>query len=324
VRFSPIHKHALLSLLAVGLAVGGCAAIAGLDEDYVGGAVGGSDATGAATTTSATGATGGAAVAGAGGAAAGGTGIGGAGAAAAAGGGGSAGGAGGSAPLRYADVVLEDAPVAYWRFGEPGGPTAFDSSGLGHDAQYHGNVGYGHAGAIAGDANTAIHFTGDGADVSHQLAFDDFVNREPFSLECWFQCDHYDGVYRHLFNKDFTGLNYRHNIGLFVTTAENGTGFERFVTGDKHQALAPLPEIGVWTHLVGTYDGSNMRLYIDGALVDTEPDERNQDPKPVATFVGAKFALGQVWAGGLDEFAIYDHELAASRVALHHQVGRGD
>lgn len=46
--------------------------------------------------------------------------------------------------------------LAYWRVGEGAGTTAFDSSGLAHDAGYNGAVVLGQAGGLTGDADTAV------------------------------------------------------------------------------------------------------------------------------------------------------------------------
>lgn len=63
----------------------------------------------------------------------------------------------------YSSVVLANAPVGYWRLGEAGGPTAFDSSGNGDDGTYFGNPTFGQPGAIANDPDTAIGLNGFGS-----------------------------------------------------------------------------------------------------------------------------------------------------------------
>src|SRR6266849_10213854 len=50
--------------------------------------------------------------------------------------------------LGYAQVVLADAPVAYWRLGETTGATAVDSAGT-NPATVFGGVTLGQAGALA-------------------------------------------------------------------------------------------------------------------------------------------------------------------------------
>jgi hypothetical protein len=59
----------------------------------------------------------------------------------------------------YADAVLADSPIGYWRLGESSGTTAADASGGGHPGTYNGgNVTLGVTGAVGG--NTAITSNG--------------------------------------------------------------------------------------------------------------------------------------------------------------------
>ncbi|MBW2529032.1 MAG: LamG domain-containing protein, partial [Deltaproteobacteria bacterium] len=231
-------------------------------------------------------------------------------------------GGGGTAPVTYEDVVLSDGPLGFWRFGESSGAVAYDSSGHGRHADYTGNVDHDVAGALVGDPDDAVGFAGSQADVRHGYTFDDFDGTDPYTLETWFRADQYDGAYRHIFNKDFTGTNGRHNIGVFVCTGEL-LGFERIIASTKHQAQAPLPTVGVWTHIVGTYDGSDLKLYVDGDLIQTTADDRSQDSKPVPSYIGAKRPDLNVLFGALDEFAIYGHALPAHRVRAHYDAGMG-
>src|SRR5215472_2077563 len=60
----------------------------------------------------------------------------------------------------YSQVILAKGPVGYWRLGEAGSPSAFDSSGSGSDGTYNGSPSFGIPGAIAGDPDTAVGFNG--------------------------------------------------------------------------------------------------------------------------------------------------------------------
>jgi hypothetical protein len=60
----------------------------------------------------------------------------------------------------YADAVLTDSPIGYWRLGETSGNVAADSSPNGLAGTYTGGVTLGVGGAINGDPNTAARFDG--------------------------------------------------------------------------------------------------------------------------------------------------------------------
>lgn len=81
----------------------------------------------------------------------------------------------------------------------------------------------------------------------------------------------------------------------------------------------------MYTHFVGTYDGTTLTLYANGALVGA--------PTPMATGLldstGARAVIGAYPAGAtpafaralIDEVAVYDHVLPLERIQLHHAIG---
>lgn len=74
----------------------------------------------------------------------------------------------------------------------------------------------------------------------------------------------------------------------------------------------------VWSHLAMTYDGELMRLYVDGALVDTQPSE---PPHPDDSFwndawlnIGIGSNSGSAFDGKIDEVRIYDRALGGVEI----------
>ena len=84
----------------------------------------------------------------------------------------------------YADVVLADGPVGYWRFGEPSGLTAIDSSPNTNDGTYTNGPILGVPGALAGDSDTAVSM--DGVNDSVRVPDDDSLDvGNFFTAEGW-------------------------------------------------------------------------------------------------------------------------------------------
>jgi hypothetical protein len=90
---------------------------------------------------------------------------------------------------------------------------------------------------------------------------------------------------------------------------------------------------GNWIHLAGTWDGTNWNLYRNGVLVATQADSIGTTPVSNANWaVGArgkwKYASGYpssgqdyVFAGSIDEAAIYNTALSQSQIAAHYSAG---
>lgn len=62
----------------------------------------------------------------------------------------------------YANTVLADSPIAYWRLGETSGTTASDATGHGWNGTINPPVTLGQPGAITGDTDPAMGFAGSG------------------------------------------------------------------------------------------------------------------------------------------------------------------
>jgi len=80
---------------------------------------------------------------------------------------------------------------------------------------------------------------------------------------------------------------------------------------------------GVYTHVAATYDGTNIRLYINGALDSTTPATT---PGAIASnslnaFIGAGRETMTAFGGQIDEFAIYRTTLTAVEIQSVYAAG---
>ena len=75
-----------------------------------------------------------------------------------------------------------------------------------------------------------------------------------------------------------------------------------------------LPE-NVWSHLAATYDGSTLRLYVNGTQVSSQPVFAQQlDTSTAALTIGGDVLYGQQFAGRIDEVRIYNTALSATQI----------
>jgi hypothetical protein len=73
-------------------------------------------------------------------------------------------------------------------------------------------------------------------------------------------------------------------------------------------------------HVVGTFDGTALRLYVDGSLVGQKPVGETVQSASTPVEIGA-FLGGSSWKGSIDEVALYDRPLSAETVRRHHVLG---
>jgi hypothetical protein len=234
----------------------------------------------------------------------------------------------------YQTAVLADDPVAYWRLGEDAGTTAYDGVG-GQHGTYAAGAFPGAAGAT-GDGDPAATFDGADDNVVVGDVFD-FSGQQPFSAELWVRrsdarLDHYRGL---VGKYELDGSGRRQ--GWLLTIAEEDDPdlrqrivFERFrdVPSDQGSldgtwSVTPL-ERDVWYHVVATYDGATMRVYVDGALEGSAPATMSL-PDTTSPLLLADFVHGPYtspYGGVLDDVAIYDYALTSAQVRAHHAAAR--
>jgi hypothetical protein len=82
-----------------------------------------------------------------------------------------------------------------------------------------------------------------------------------------------------------------------------------------------------WQHIVGVKDTKGCKLYVDGEVVDEAPDTTEIIPD-LRVLIGQLFPPGQkikaerLFAGEIDEVAIYNRELQAKEIKQHIEMAR--
>ncbi len=223
----------------------------------------------------------------------------------------------------YAAAVLEDTPIAYWRFDDMAAPmTALDSTGHGHTLSITGTYTTGVPGALKSTPNLAFLLDGMTSRLLN-TSFPEFVGTAPYTLEGWIKptesmdAELGDTMFRELFQRAAFPLDGgREGYGLFL--AGGMMGLERYVDGVDEHVETTAPPTGTFTYVVGVYDGTMLILYVNGTGVGSQPDLGAAAATGVAIDVGCNTYAGHgVIEGVIDEFAIYDYALSPARIAAH-------
>lgn len=203
-------------------------------------------------------------------------------------------------PSGYSTRVLANSPAAYWRLGEASGTSAADASGNGNTGTYTSSPTLGVSGAVAGDANTAVTFSGSNY-VSGPSTGGLNITGSAITLEAWVKATS-PGNYAYIVSKYAGGGGYALYTGasgylsFFVNTS---------VTGTAIAAAPSSPWDGGWHYAVGTYDGATVKLFIDNAMVGTAAATGTiTSSSSVALNLARYSGGGYNFAGSLDEVAI--------------------
>ncbi len=224
----------------------------------------------------------------------------------------------GAARVAYRDTVMADGPVGYWRLGDTGASAADESSMT--PGTFVGSCNRNQPAAIAGDSNLAAQFDGVSCCITLGNNFG-FLNRAPYTVELWYRPADLS-LYESLIAKQ-TRLGNMPDDGYMLFNDQGGVYVERSIGAQNTRTMATSVVEGTTYHFVGTYDGSELALYKDGALAVPRVGDTALMPA-VATpaVIGAASQMDQMFVAGiLDEVAIYPRALSEAQVARHYDIG---
>lgn len=72
--------------------------------------------------------------------------------------------------------------------------------------------------------------------------------------------------------------------------------------------------LNTWTHAAATYDGTNLRLYINGALVATQPVTGSMPATTNPLRIGGNLVFGEYFRGRIDEVRVYNRALGGIEI----------
>jgi cysteine-rich repeat protein len=208
-----------------------------------------------------------------------------------------------------------DADIAFHiPFDETSGTVAADASGNGIDgAHMNGPVISVDAPIVSFDNPRSLSF--DGTDDYLDLGNTAFPTPASFSISAWVKADTI-GDDRQVVSKGYNGTQTEWEMK--TTTADGKMSFQSFNNPNQVgvEALTPLTA-DVWTHFVGTFDGTTWSIYMNGSLNNSAAGAA-----PVSTdrpiYIGAVDNQGtpvQFWDGNIDDVRFYNRVLGPNEVA---------
>lgn len=232
--------------------------------------------------------------------------------------------------MAYRDVVLADAPVAYYRLGETSGTAAVNLGSAAGDGTYVSFLDYwlGAPGALPNDPDTAVDFADyrlvNTNKTASQLNID---GTKPKTIECWVKRRSGDTAQRCVWSLGSPGtVN-----GVLALCPWSGAadGAQWLVSywGGGNPGLFTAAPAGAWIHLVLTFEVAGgaqvVKVHVNG---NPTPAYQQTLAEPIALGDGTTFRIGQLpvadyWTNGwIDEVAVYDHVLTPERIQAHYDA----
>jgi hypothetical protein len=216
-------------------------------------------------------------------------------------------------------------PVAHWKFDEGSGTTTYDGTNNNND----GTLGDGtctpgqHPSScpawITGKFGSALSFDG----------VDDYVDvpdttgsvldiSSSISLEAWVYPRSFPG------SDNATVVTKSGSYYLSINTSGKAQAYLDGTTNPGYHIMDTTLTLNAWNHLIWTYDGANVKLYLNGALDKTVADTGSISTTNWVLGIGAEKGAGdpfRFFDGLIDDVRIYNYARTADEIALDYNAG---
>ncbi|MBC7862405.1 MAG: T9SS type A sorting domain-containing protein [Bacteroidia bacterium] len=128
------------------------------------------------------------------------------------------------------------------------------------------------------------------------------------TLSCWFRANSVSANQR-LMDK-LTGTT----TGNFLVDIIGGT--LRFYCGTANITTSPVLVFNTWYHVTCTYDGTDMKLYLNGVLLNTLPYTGTMTSNTSDFIVGMNQVGGNRLAGDINDVRFYSRALSQSEITI--------
>lgn len=227
-------------------------------------------------------------------------------------------------------------PVGYWKLDECQGLTAYDSSGNGNN----GTISIGasptntSAGTCDSNINTEAWNNGTTGKQNASLDFDgtdDYINLNSInivgenegSISAWIKAANWDANRMTIFSSeigpswiDLRFVLFSNSNNSLTFSVANGTS-----STQDNANTGTILSTDTWYHVVGTYNGSQVKIFVDGI----EKDSYNSSIVP-GSFTSTKTTIGwhydnRYWNGQIDDVRIYNYALTDQQIKILHNFG---
>jgi hypothetical protein len=200
---------------------------------------------------------------------------------------------------------------------------AVDSTGDGNDGAYINSSNGNAAGLLPGVADTALTCSGASGGAVSVPNNSDLSPTTGVTVEAWVSVSSLTPSLQCVVGKYDGGLGLQ-QYTIKITSA----GVVRFgieISGLEVNLLSPasLLVAGQAYHIVCTYNGNTMAIYVNGILVASQTQTGSVASGTGTLTLGDQQTGGNPLTGTIDEVSIYNYALSPTQVRLHWDAGNG-
>jgi hypothetical protein len=187
--------------------------------------------------------------------------------------------------------------------------------------------GNGHHGVLAGDPNFPVSYVAGPAGLGMAMLFDGTDDHEyvdvgtynpsaatgQLSLALWAKWDGPSGSWQAFMGKRHSG-DWDREIMMWYFELERDVWDVRFAREGSSVVTGQTLQVGQWTHLAVTFDGTTAKVYVNGVVVDEGSFSFGNDTEAPMQIGAATGGGGNPFNGALDEVRIYDIALSEAEI----------
>lgn len=227
----------------------------------------------------------------------------------------------GTNSVSISNVVAAPSAPIYWPLSEDTGTISTDE-GAANVLTFNGNAAW-----DDGRIGAGISFDGTGDYLTAPNSSSLNIGDADFTAACWVKLTN-QSTWQQILAKvkaegSFTSPYFSWHLFAGHNSTTNFTPMFQVVNASSVSVnIASSVQVlyGDWVHLVGVYDGVNVKIYVNGTLRGTAAQTGNVLQYTQPFYVGAHGGPGEYMKGVIDEIRIYDDAFTAAQVLELYQT----
>ena len=135
-----------------------------------------------------------------------------------------------------------------------------------------------------------------------------------YTLEVWHYYTSFSGTYPCIVTEIFPGATSRIGYTLGNATGTMPIIQNAFFTGSWQASSGFTPTVNTWYHIVGTFNGSALVLYINNSVVASNANTTAVQTNTAGFRLMRRWDSGDYWGGRLSVYRVYNRALTATEI----------